>query len=109
MGAKIEAGPVESRGTADGGGAFVTMMSSAAALLAEAMTMTAVAMADQSFTDRRDPIIARIAALAILAREYPLFDRIFPTLAMAASVRVTTRSVTTAEVRPKRAPRAQEG
>jgi hypothetical protein len=71
--------------------------------------MAAMVTASQSFTDRCDPIIAGIAASMILAREYPSFDKIRPRLAMAASVRVTTRSVTTAEVRPARAPRAPEG
>src|ERR1700733_5584037 len=84
-------------------------MSSAAALPADEMAMAAVETTNQNLSGRRGLTTARTPILEILARGYSLFDRIDLWAAMAASIRVTRRSVTTAEVRPERAPRTSEG
>ena len=85
------------------------MMSSAAALPADAITMAAAETANKKPSGKLGLRTARSAVSALVARKYSLFDGICLKLAMATSSRVTTRSVTTAEVRPERAPRTPEG
>jgi hypothetical protein len=74
-------------------GAFVTNASSALALPAKATTIAAVEASKA----------ARVAALV------KIVDRKRASIGMAASIRVTIRLVTAAEVRPARALRTPEG
>jgi hypothetical protein len=89
--------------------AFVVMMSSAAALLANTKAMAAVETASKKLPPRRDLFGRAVAALAARPHANGPFNRMGTRLGMAAFLRVTIVSVTTAEARPERAPRTLEG
>ena len=91
---------------------LVLMMYVAVALLLPVLPANKMAAAEatsQSLSDGRDLTTARVGILPFFGRVKVLFDRIRIRSAMAASICVTIRVVTTAEVRPVRAPRATEG
>ena len=65
--------------------------------------------ASHSLRGQADLGLAIHCRAATRAHERVLFDRKWANMVVAASIRVTIRAVTAAEVRPMRAPRTPEG